>query len=187
MREVVNCIEEKKKSCNSNPKLPKEKEVHFIKEGEKPFQTEVETRCYLDNAADWRVWADLDGRLKVPEDIAVTNLRPDIMLIYKSTKNVGIVELTVPSEERVELSGELKRTKYAGLKEEGRKNGWKMQVWAIEVGCRGFPASSMVTFLKEMGFQGCERKRRLQKLGQIAECASSAIWRWSHFKSWGAN
>ena len=120
----------------------------------------METRCYLDNATDWRVLADLDGRLKVPEDIAVTNLRPDIVLISKSTKNVGIVELTVPSEERVELSGELKRTKYAGLKEEGRKNGWKMQVWAIEVGCRGFPASSMVTFLKEMGFQACEWRGR---------------------------
>lgn len=34
---------------------------------------------------------------------------------------MGIDELTVPSEERIQVAGELKRTKYAGLKEEGRK------------------------------------------------------------------
>ena len=110
-----------------------------------------------------------------------------MLLISEETKKVGIVELTVPGEERIEVSGELKRTKYAGLQEEGRKNGWLVQTWAIEIGCRGFPAASMATFLKEVGINGNERRRKLNRLGEIAENASRAIWRWSHFKSWGSS
>ena len=141
---------------------------------------------HLDSASDWRLLVDLDGRLKVPEEVAVTNMRPDILLISDMTKKVGIVELTVPGEERIEVSGELKRAKYAGLQEEGRKNGWLVQIWAIEIGCRGFPAASMVTFLKDIGIKGNERRRKLSKLGEIAESASRMIWRSSHFKSWGS-
>ena len=123
----------------------------------------------------------------MPEEVAVTDMRPDMLLISEETKKVGIVELTVPGEERIEVSGELKRTKYAGLQEEGRKNGWLVQTWAIEIGCRGFPAASMATFLKEIGINGNERRRKLNRLGEIAENASRAIWRWSHFKSWGSS
>ena len=47
----------------------------------------------------------------MPEEVAITNLRPDMLLISDSSKKMGIVELTVPGEERIEVSGELKRTK----------------------------------------------------------------------------
>ena len=49
-----------------------------------------------------------------------------------------MVELTVPSEERVEVSGELKRLKYEKIAQDARLNGWGVRVWAVEVGCRGF-------------------------------------------------
>ena len=51
--------------------------------------------------------------------MAETNLRPDILLVSDSSRKMGVVELTVPSEERIELSGELKRTKYRILQEDG--------------------------------------------------------------------
>ena len=123
----------------------------------------------------------------MPEEVAITNLRPDMLLISDGSKKMGIVELTVPGEERIEVSGEIKRTKYAGLQEEGRKNGWLVQIWAIEVGCRGFPAASMASFLKEIGIQGNERRRKLKRIGEVAENASRAIWGWSHYKNWGSN
>ena len=77
--------------------------------------------------------------------------------------------MTVPSEERIELSEEIKRTKYAVIQEEGKKNGWNVQVWAVEVGCRGFPAASMASFLKEICINGGERKKKLEKIGEEAE------------------
>ena len=167
--------------------LSHSRQIRFVDKGEKTTHTETETRCYLNSASDWRLTVDLDGRLKAPGEVAVTNMRPDMLLISDMTKKMGIVELTVPGEERIEVSGELKRTKYAGLQEEGRENGWLVQIWATDIGCRGFPAASMVTFSKEIGINGTERRRKLKRMGEIAENASRAIWRWSHFKSWGSS
>ena len=105
--------------------------------------------------------------------MADTHLRPDMLLISRGTRRMGIIELTVPSEERIEVSSELKKNKYEGLKTEGKTNGWAVTVWAVEVGCRGFPASSLATLLKDMGITGGERWRRLKRIGESAERASS--------------
>ena len=105
-----------------------------------------------------------------------------MLIISNSTKKVGLVEMTVPSEERVEISGEMKKEKYAPLQEEGKANGWKVQVWAVEVGCRGFPASSIASFYKEIGITGSERNRLLKKIGEVAGNASRRIWSWSNIK-----
>ena len=45
---------------------------------------------------------DLGRQLKFPEEIAITSLRPDIVLWSQSTKQVALIELTVPWEERIE-------------------------------------------------------------------------------------
>ena len=72
---------------------------------------------------------------------------------------MGVLKLTVPSENLIEVSTKLKKTKYAVLRSEGWKKGWGVTAWAVEVGCRGFPASSMASLLRDLGIQGGERKR----------------------------
>ena len=57
-------------------------------------------------------------------------------------------------------------------------------MWIVEVGCRGFPARSMATLLRDMGYTGRERKALLGKIGNAAEEASRAIWSWSNIKEW---
>ena len=93
----------------------------------------------------------------------------------------------MPTEERIEIAGELKRAKYEVLVSEGRRNGWHVRCWAVEIGCRGFPAVSMSRLLKELGFVGGERRKMMEKLGGLAEEASRSIWRASHYKNWGGN
>ena len=95
-----------------------------------------------------------------------------MLIISNSTKNVGLVELAVTNDERVEFFCEMKKEKYAPLQEEGKVNGWKVKVGAVEVGCRGFPASSMVSFVKEIGITGVDRNRLLKKIGEVAGNAS---------------
>ena len=128
---------------------------------------------------------DLGGRLKVPTEITTTNLRPDMMIISSKTKQASIVELTVPSEDRVEVSGEIKKTKYEAIAVEGRQRGWKIRIWAVEVGCRGFPAASMASFVKEIGYRGKEGRKALDKISHVTETASRSIWNWSQIKHWG--
>ena len=127
---------------------------------------------------------DLEGRLKIPSEITVTNLRPDMILISKDTKQLGIIELTVQIEDRIEIAGEIKRNKYSIIEEEGKANGWGVQIWAVEIGCRGFPAKSTKRLLKQMGLNARKQKECAEKLGKIAEEASRNIWRWSHNKKW---
>ena len=179
LREIAQCVEKRRKASNTATTVGNIREIRFVKPGQKAEKEQQQTRSYLDGADDWELRVDLDGKLRVPDRIAETNLRPDLLLISEDTKRMGICELTVPSEERVEISGELKRAKYEEIEREGRRKGWSVRTWTVEVGCRGFPAASMATFLKEIGIGGGERGRSLKKIGEAAERCSKAIWGWS--------
>ena len=52
------------------------------------------------------------------------------------------------------------------LQVEGKKRGWTVEVWAVEVGCRSFPASSMAKFLKDIGISGKKKRGSLRKVGK---------------------
>ena len=159
--------------------------IQFVREGENSQRNAVEEHyTYLSNVKDWKMTVDLEGCLKIPREICETNLRPDLIIVSKKTKQVGVVELTVPNEDRIEVSGEIKRKKYEQIVQEGRRNGWRVRVWAVEVGCRGFPAVSMSSFFKDLGFRGSEKKKAIDRLSKTAEDASNSLWRASHFKNW---
>ena len=155
------------------------------KKGKKKEEAKTVRGNYFSIAKDWEMSTDLENCLKIPKEVTFTNLRPDIILISRSTKQFGMVELTVPSEERVEVSGELKRLKYEEIAQDARLNGWGVRVWAVEVGCRGFPASSMASFLREIGYQGAQKKKTLEVIGKEAENASHSLWKASFFEKWG--
>ena len=185
LRKIADSIEKKIK-INKNTRENIKTGIQFIKEGEKKKEEGKTVRGnYFSIAKDWEMSTDLENCLKIPKEITFTNLRPDIILISRSTKQFGMVELTVPSEERVEVSGELKKLKYEELAQEARLNGWGVRVWAVEVGCRGFPASSMASFLKDIGYQGAQKKKILEDIGKEAENASHSLWKASFFEKWG--
>ena len=188
LRTIASAVDDKRRSKNNSVKQVGERMI-FLKEGEKPKKQDKSQKyedSYLNSANDWKLEVDLDGRLKVPIEVTTTNLRPDMMVISRQTKQVGFIELTVPNEDRIEISGEIKKAKYEAIAVEGRQKGWRVRIWAVEVGCRGFPASSMTSFLKEIGYKGKERKRVLDEIGQTAESATHSIWKWSQMKNWGS-
>ena len=184
LRQIVLFVDAKCRSHNSQRRR-EEKRIQFVVAGEKKAPQRCSPGSFLDGANDWKLMADLDGNLKFPIQVADSNQRPDMILLSESTKRIGLIELTVPSEDRVEVSGELKKAKYAPLQEQGKTNGWNVKLWALEVGCRGFPAASMASFLKDMGITGGERNRQLRKIGEVAMNSSRKIWGWSHFPQWG--
>ena len=94
----------------------------------------------LHSASDWNLEFDLDGMLVVPVFLAVSTLRPDILLFSRSTKKVIITELTCPCEENMSQRHEEKSQKYYPLCCPIRPNGWSVYFYAIEVGARGFCA-----------------------------------------------
>ena len=115
LRQIVLCVDAKRKNHNNQVRR-EEKKIQFVRAGEKRAPTQGSlSDSYLDGAEDWKLDADLDGNLKFPRQVADTNLRPDMFLMSESTKRIGLIELTVPSEDRVEGSGELKKAKDAPL------------------------------------------------------------------------
>ena len=56
-----------------------------------------------------------------------------MILMSESTKRIGLIELMLTSEEKVEVSGELKKARYAPMQEEGKTRGWNVHIWAVEV------------------------------------------------------
>lgn len=73
--------------------------INFIKQGATSKVTET---GLLHTATDWELLTDLKTQLKIPEQIAITRKRPDIVLWSKATKQVVFIELTIPWEEGVD-------------------------------------------------------------------------------------
>ncbi len=57
-------------------------------------------------------------------------------------------------DEGVEEAYERKKTTYSDLVTEAAQTGWKVKIFLIEVGCRGFIATSTTRLLRKMGVRG---------------------------------
>lgn len=94
--------------------MPK-KAVLFIKTREKPQTCQRVTSGLLHTASDWQLQADLAKQLRFPQYIITSSLCPDMVITTKVSKQVIILELTVPWEERMEEANEKKWAKYQEL------------------------------------------------------------------------
>ena len=140
----------------------------------------------LNTARDWEMRVDLSQRLIFPPEIAATNLRPDLVLWSKSSRRVFIVELTVPWEDAIDEAFERKRLRYAGLAAEAEGRGWNVKVCPVEVGCRGFVASSTTRLLKEVGIRGQAQRKAVKELANAAERSSHWLWLKRRDARWAA-
>ena len=82
----------------------------------------------------------MDQVLVIPPNLALSTLRPDILLFSKARKRVILTELTSPCEENMEARHQVKLEKYALLCTEISHQGWLVNCFAVEVGARGFCA-----------------------------------------------
>ena len=163
----------------------KKTNISFVKEGHRGKEEGRSHKTYLDSSRDWKMLVDLGKpRLKVPEHIVHTTQRPDIVVYSNMTKQVLLVELTCPWEDRIGLANELKRTNYEDLRQGCLQNSWRCQVWPVEMGARGFAGRSLGALLKEVGVVGAERKKIIKEMSEAAEAASRFIWSMHQVKEW---
>ena len=146
--------------------------INFCRAGEKKKGQADKEQGLLATANDWQLAADVHCQLKFPSEIAVTTSRPDIVIWSRGTKQVAMVELTVPWEERIEEAYERKRLKYQPLVDECIERGWKTWCLPVEVGCRGFAGQSLWRAFRLLGITGMARKRAIADVCREAETAS---------------
>ena len=135
------------------PVLSLPKKINFVPEGHsKSANKKKPPLGLLHFANDWILLGDLDTQLIVPPYLAVTQLRPDILLISKTTKKVIIIELTCPCEENMPTWHEKKYDKYSPLCAAIKSNGWSVNLFAVEVGARGYCSETVRSCLRRLGF-----------------------------------
>ncbi|XP_063688236.1 uncharacterized protein LOC134821425 [Bolinopsis microptera] len=174
-------VNKRKSSCVTR------KAIEFVPAGgrfKEVKRSKVSEFGILSGATDWIVLADLDEQLKFPPDIATTRLRPDLVLFSKASKRVIWWELTVPSEERIAASHELKLDRYNSLQAEIQANGWSCFSFAVEVGARGVVAASLECASRKIGLTGRALKKLVRDCGKDAAHCSRWIYLLSRKREW---
>ena len=128
--------------------------------------------------------SDLDSSLAIPPFLALTQLRPDVIIFSPSTKTVIILELTCPCEENMETWHSRKKDKYVSLCSEIKRNGWATHFFAIEVGARGYCAESVRYCLKRLGFRNKLCRTTLKSLSSASLRSSFYIWLTRNSRDW---
>ncbi len=104
-----------------------------------------------------KIYLDIPGEFSgistVPTDIAITNQKPD-MVIVDSNGNVTLMELTVPFESNIVQASERKKQRYEHLISNIKDNGHNVELITIEIGSRGLickeNASKLLNLVKKV-------------------------------------
>ena len=107
--------------------------------------------------------------------------KPDLMIWNEEEKEVHLMELTVPHEDSVRRG---KDSHYEALVGECEEAGWKATHFPVEVGCRGFIATSVTKRMRVAGL-GPKKRNTITKAHQgTVEKASHWIWLKREDTSW---
>ena len=177
---------------HNNCKGPKAKDIiktiRFVPAGVTPPKT-VSKGVYgktgiLGSARDWIMLVDLGRRLVFPDHIVKTSLRPDIVIYSNGARTVLMIELTCPSEENFEKRHEEKLNRYTDLQADCEIAGWKVYLYAVEVGARGYSAQSLSSCLRAVGLKQQLLKTCVSEVGDEALRTSFHIWMWRDSSKW---
>ncbi len=150
----------------------------------------------LDSAAsnEWKVRVDLPGVelgsvSTIPADIHPTKLRPDVVLLNRSTNSIVLLELTVPNERTLSKSHDRKSKKYSSLRSDLSGSGWNVSLHCIEVSTLGVipkaTHSSLIAISKSL--QSSAQSwipSTFKKARKVAILCSKAIDEAASFSNW---
>ena len=178
--ELADFLAEAKETCGRASR----NHIKFIRPGTTPSFTKPRGGS-LHTAPDWKLLVDLGNGLIFPPHIASSAERPDIVLYSDLLKRTILVELTSPCEENFTNRNTQKRCKYhARLVPAIRRNGWAASVYAVEVGARGYCASSLKSCLFALGMKHKRVKRICDRLSLTSLKCSFHIWMARNTPEW---
>ena len=161
------------------------KEIHFIRETGNPINKKRKKPYFglLHHASDWCLLSDIGSQLKFPSHIAenISN-RPDIVIFSDIGKILIFIELTSPCEENFEERHKQKFNRYGPNSDIFRacqKNGWEVYVFPVEVGARGYAATSLQFCLSRLGMPWKTVTTTVKLCSDAA--LRSSFWIWTSF------
>ena len=130
---------------------------------------------------------DVDQQLGFPEAICISTQRPDIVIYSLKLRKIILIELTCPAEENIEEERSEKKSRYEGLLKDCINAGWKVHLFAIEVGACGFAPWLLRSCLLRLGFIQRTVRDIIEKASDTALRCSFWTWlkRMDHY--WSTN
>ncbi|MGY8822251.1 MAG: reverse transcriptase domain-containing protein, partial [Pseudomonadales bacterium] len=130
-------------------------------------------------SSDWVLIDDLEEKLVFPKHIVKTSdikQRPDIVLYSDKLRRVILLELTCPCEENFSARHENKIKRYSPLKELCEEAKWTCDIFAFEVGARGYCSKSLSFMLKRLGLSN----KLIKSVSLSAKMAAlrASFWIW---------
>ena len=130
----------------------------------------------------WEVAADLKGCQRffpIP-----TTKKPDLVIWKEEEKEVHLVELMVPPEDNISSAHERKDNRCEALVGECEEAGWKATHFPVEVGRRGFIATSITKWMRVVGLGPKKRNIMTKALQVTVKKTSHWIWVKREATSW---
>ena len=157
--------------------------IKFVKKGTKVPHKRTPVGI-LHQASDWVLPGDIDINFCFPIHIALQQLRPDIAILSNVLRKVILIELTCPCEENMESWHSTKIIKYLALKATIEFNRWSVEVFAVEVGARGYCSKSVLCCLKKLGFNNTLVRNNSKNFSKSSMECSFCIWLTRNNKEW---
>jgi hypothetical protein len=130
----------------------------------------LQDQGFVENFVDLQ--SHVDEYHHFPEDLLITEQRPDMIFVDRASKRLILAELTVPMESRLIASNQLKISKYESLVLNLKNFGWNVKFFAVEVSTRGFISTSLAEFLHSIKFgKGKARSLKHSLSLQALECS----------------
>ena len=157
--------------------------IEFVPQGDKvPDRKKTDETMVRQSGVKWEVAADLKGCERffpIP-----TTKKPDLVIWNEEEKEVHLVELTVPHEDNISSAYERKDSRYEALVGECEEAGWKAKHFPIEVGGRGFIATSITKWMRVAGLGPKKRNIMTKAVQETVKKASHWIWVKKEDTSW---
>ena len=185
LRIIISNIRSSIKTIKSSvPRSKQSIKIKFVKKVTIVKNKNSSPSGLLHQASDWVLLGDLDGTFSFPPHIAFTELRTDITIFSNKLKRVILIELTCPCEENMEAWHNVKVDKYLPLKSVIKNNGWSLDLFAVEVGARGYCSRSVLCCFKSLGLRNPTINTTIKQISKCSMECSFCILLARHNKEW---
>ena len=124
----------------------------------------------------------------IPADVAMTPQKPDLVIINRRSKEVKLVELTVPwdTSANIEAATSRKAERYKELTTNIQGNGFKCLNIPLEIGTRGFINAKNKNILTQLfhGLRITKVSNVVKNCSKLAVLGSFSIWNARYSSDW---
>ena len=149
-------------------------------------------KTFKENLTNGQMYTDLEGYSiaggTIPPHILTTSQRPDLVIINEESKELTMVELTIPFETNLEAAHNRKVEKYNCLVHDIQEKGYTVSFYAVEVGVRGLVNRDNKQRIKQILKQSNSQIRPTEVFQTVSKCAilsSFTIFYARKEQSWG--